>query len=676
MKDASTQAKTEEIFLDFVSGSTSNPVARLKAIDDDGDSVILSDIENLNISKSGVDNRYNVFSLIPPSATFSSSVDNFASTYSPDTGNAFDGLLTRNRLYTPFLGYESCITTENLTSAQTFTAITDDEYHTQIISDKVFNDITSASTAPDVKGILFITYGDANYGSFNYQPEGYFKTDPIEIVNAGITSIKSLTITSDTTLIDVYLRSSNDSVDILQKDFVKIGSTSSGTSTITHTATTNIFVQYAFVWVTGEWSSTTGFIEDMIINFDQIGDLFNQGDYLGNDPSFSVSNGNYKASTSGSDFFRRALETNISTTAYTAAEMSTVIEDIADRCGIDHDTLTTTGVLVTVSADDTFKNTRAQSAFNECLVYLNAVDDDWRLRIDDTTNKLILEIKPTTEITADFQLDFRSNIISLNKSFQSTNVIQRATVLTESTPVGAEESLDSDNFTTVGQKTLTWTGEAIFKRFEIELNASDPSVTVVIDEVEGELARVTIAGSGSIDVDVEIFGDKLSGAGITGEAFSDINHQNMDGITQVFINRFVATDAVAKTLAEEIITLFGNQNFKYSITTPLNPLVELNDRLLVWEKFTNSQSILVVESINHSFTASGASAKTTISAVDIGFDFEDFVWDRHNFKNGGCTAGTDDIDYDTGLLWDQEFGPQVTSDTVTDVDTRRDVLFS
>jgi hypothetical protein len=214
--------------------------------------------------------------------------------------------------------------------------------------------------------------------------------------------------------------------------------------------------------------------------------------------------------------------------------------------------------------------------------------------------------------------------------------------------------------------------EAVYKRIEIIENSTGASV--IVDNTSLTDVDLTVSGTG-FDIDVTIYGCylKADGVPIIGEAVNSSNWQGREGITKRFINRLIQTSADAQAISEKLIDIYGNQNFKASLNIPFDPLREIDDKITIWEKFTNTARIFAIESISHNFSASGANARTSLGLVDLGVDFAGFNWDRHNVINGGMRPGLDDILYDSGRLWDEGFGVNVTEDGETQVDDYRNI---
>jgi hypothetical protein len=298
---------------------------------------------------------------------------------------------------------------------------------------------------------------------------------------------------------------------------------------------------------------------------------------------------------------------------------------------------------------------------------------------DDGYLELIL--KPDTATSADYVMDYRSNIFSLSKGYTSNNLLQRMTIMQKDHTVGAETQLDTDTFTTAGSKTLSWGSESIYKRLVVEYNASSADATVTVTAVTNTSITMTVAGT-TLDVDVTAYGDSLNSTPPPcGEWLVNNNHviskakqftaglQLRNGFTNKITNVFVPDDATAATIASVYGDEFGNRRFELSVAGVGNPLLEINDKVMVFEHYTNSSSIFIMTGINHSFQSNGAEYKSSFKFVDFGFTLAQLIWDLN-----GMLPGAGDLDFDIGYLWEQDLG--YVFEDANDYSLTKEVQFS
>ncbi len=747
---------TEDVFEQIVD-SRAHPIAKIEYLSDAEIDTNFDDIVSFSVGKSGVNNDYNAFSLVPPSSSFNMGVFNARQKYSPGTGNEFDGVLVRDRQVSPFIGYKvtkAAGITDTLNEVLDLTAGTI-LYHTQESGGALYNDVASAASLPTVPGITFFPYDSILYDDETYSCEGVWASAILTFNNDPNTTLRRLEVVADTTDIEIYLRDGCNSTDILTQSFVKLGNTVNGTQRI-DVSNSNKVYQVAFVWCTGLWSSVENCITSSKLFFYTRSAFFDQGDYFLDDPSFSAAYGNYSASTGGRDYIKKAIETKITTPSYASAtDVGQIVRDISDRAGIPNDSTSVpdVGTTVIIADDDNFKNETANDALNECIVYLNALVDNYRVRINDDSGKLELYIKVESTINADFNYTYKEALVSFSKTLLTNNFIQRATVSTGDVSTTNEYKLRELDVVANGSSTLDWgtvstvawtrsgtlitvtsiehqfivgetvsvtaatdtntipiasyivtttadadtftfnavaTGassgtidydkspsganpEAIHKRMVVTINNSTIS-TVTVDDASLTDIDVTVSGGTPVDLKIEVFGSYVEvGNPVVGESVNSVGWSKNNGITKDIENRLIQNSSDAQLVADEMTALFSDQGFKASLKIPFDPLREIDDKITIWEKFTNTSRIFAIESISHSFSAAGAGAGTNLGLLDLGVDFANFNWDRNNVINGGTNEGVDDIHWDQGRLYDEVDGPLSTSDTVTNVNDFRNI---
>lgn len=682
MKQASTAERTDAILYDVIQGSRQHPVCVVEYEDDNGVWQQFDDILSVNINKNGQDSRYGSFSFLPEINEIQLSFDNAGEKYSPGRGGSFDGILIRNRKVRASLGYAL----QDAVSKSLSLNVTDYQhqlYHTQIISSSVFNSNTNTGGAPSLTGITWSTYDSYLYDATTYEAEGYYLTDPIDTYSNRVEVLQTLSVTSDTNKIKCYYRHANTLAAIALEAFVLAGTTVNGTTAINFPDTEDRYIQFAFVWETGVWSDTTGYITGLAINYTDTAEYFSQGEFLLDDPTFSSSTGAYTASVSGRDYMKRAFETKVSLPTITSQDIVTVIRWACDRAQIPYTntTLPLLSELVTVSDADNFKDTSARDIIDQCLGYIvGVVDNNYRLVVNDDGN-LELVLKPDTATSADYVMDYRSNIFSLSKGYTSNNLLQRMTIMQKDHTVGAETQLDTDTFTTAGSKTLSWASESIYKRLVIEYNASSADATVTVTAVTNTSITLTVAGT-TLDIDVTAYGDALNATPPPcGEWLVNNNHviskakqfttglQLRNGFTNKITNVFVPDDATAATIASVYGDEFGDRRFELSVAGVGNPLLEINDKVMIFEHYTNSSSIFIMTGISHSFQANGAEYKSSFKFVDFGFTLAQLIWDLN-----GLQEGAGDLDWDMGYLLDQDMG--FVFEDANDYSSTKEVQFS
>jgi hypothetical protein len=277
------------------------------------------------------------------------------------------------------------------------------------------------------------------------------------------------------------------------------------------------------------------------------------------------------------------------------------------------------------------------------------------IEYDDTTddNILYVQLKPTTYEAA-FVFNY-NRYLQLRKQKDYGRLLQRLTVLSADSVVTAEELLDSDVAQSgTGAQTLTWSGEAVYKRITFE--TSDNGYTMVIDNVSNEQIDYTITSTtGTGTWTARVYGNKFSGGSPTavGEAVNSSNMLNSEGITARLSNPLVLSDAEAETIAEGFVSAFGDPVYQVSVDYPyLNILMEINDQILIWAKNLFTDDLYIVNGYNIKWSEYRDSI--TFNLEDSGRNFGDeggFIYDRPLLD-----SSIPDIEYDKGFLYDMTFG--------------------
>ena len=78
-----------------------------------------------------------------------------------------------------------------------------------------------------------------------------------------------------------------------------------------------------------------------------------------------------------------------------------------------------------------------------------------------------------------------------------------------------------------------------------------------------------------------------------------------------------------------------------------NKSLELNDKILVFDKYTYTDDLYHLKEIKE--TWNNGNIKDTLILEDSGINLGDFIWDRN-----GHLSGVNDLQYDIGLVWDQD----------------------
>lgn len=661
-------SKNQDLLLDTFLGSSKEPLCRVLCQDDSGDWQNLDDVVSVTVTRRGVDTRVGAFSYLPPVSDISVSMLNKGQKYSPGSLSKFDGLLTLNRPLRVLEGYRvGPVETgaKNIDLAQYGKTL----YHTKVISGKVFNNIDSSPFPPSLTGFSFNTYGSGTYGSSHYEYDGYFLTRPIDLEALGTEIIEGISFDSDTDRIEVWYRSARTEGDLDLLGFTFLSDTVPGTKTAKLPFLSSRFFQFVFLWKSGIWSQTSNFLSGLRLEYRNGEVLFEQGIFFSDRPSFSSSRGKATASFKARDFLKKALAMKISLPEMVDVDIMEVVRKTCDKTGIPYTekSLPLIGKIVTLAGDDIYKNELVQTILEECITFIaSIISPDYRLVLGDD-GRLTLTRKPLVAVVADHVLHYAYDLFSCEKGFSDNSLLQRATFLKKDASTDPNLLLLETLLTQTGEHLLSWPDPAIFKEVEVYYNDSDESTRLEI--VESDLTelklRIDREGGSAVKVRIKIFGDiYTSEVPYSGESFVSVNHiisrkkqgkngtlQARDGQTVKWINRFLASDAEAKLAATRVASQYGNPKFQLSVTVRGMPQAEINDKFMVFEENSMTNSIFVLDNLSLSFNGKGAAFKSTLSFSDLGFVLENFIFDRN-----GSLEGPLDIHMDSGYLLDQDLG--------------------
>lgn len=682
MKDASTTIITEDI-TDLIDSSRKKHIANVQYIDDDTTLKDIDDITSLSLKKQSINSGYLAFSFIPGSRNLDLSFLNKFQKYNPENDESeYRYLMKRGRRIIPRLGFQ--INEDSAIEQTQDATVPTDLYHTVTDATKINVTATSTTTIPDLPGITDTGEWDRGYDSkkakydyFKYGFTGYALFTPYELSKNSTKVLKSLTVTGNTPLVEIWARQGNYLETINENVFVYIGDSINGTVKLAVNSFKKRYVQIVALFYCPNFTDPD-YIEWRIkYGYMNLAEYFDYGEYEADDPSFKVSHGTRDGNISCRDLIKKIYETEISLPEYVSQDICKVIRDILDRCKIVSNTTTipNSGITISLDINNTYKEVRAEDALNECLTYLNAKNTAskiYTLIINDDSMAELIE-KPYSLKTPDMQFDYRYNIDNLSRAYDSNNLVQRATASSGSVQVSSEELLVNAAVSTETTISHSWSGatppggydtDAVNIRFDISgTNAERVNIEVVSQGLT--FIRLKYTCDVAFSITINIYGTFLSSSRTEyiSEKLNGYNALKQIGVTKKFENRFIQSDGEALDIAAMIEKVFGNPNWKFTITVAYNPFVELGDKVLAYEPNTSTQSILSVEEITYNFNADEAQVSMSLTLVDVGYNFENWNWDRNNVINGGLEEGIDDLIYDVGFIWDGDILPSITEDT-------------
>jgi hypothetical protein len=87
----------DEEYYEIYEGFNRKPIIMIEYLDDSGVWQKLEDVLNMSFSLQSDDDRMGVYTLLPPSGSFSLSLLNTSNQFTPDAGGAYDGIIKIGR---------------------------------------------------------------------------------------------------------------------------------------------------------------------------------------------------------------------------------------------------------------------------------------------------------------------------------------------------------------------------------------------------------------------------------------------------------------------------------------------------------------------------------------------------------------------------------------------------
>jgi hypothetical protein len=670
-KNAITPARTQKI-IDIFNSSRCKPLAIVQYYKDNAWHSF-DDVTSFSFSRSSVNKDVGSFSLAPIPQQMSISMDNRGGLYSPNTSSIYADVLKRNLLLRASVGYN--LDDEIFFQYPVDVSVYEKAWHTQVVNNKIYNRISSEVADSGLNGISFVKYDNGKYDAIRLEGEGYFLSSIFDFGIYDVETLKELSMMSDTDKIKVFYRCSSN-YNELKNDtipFIELGNTVDGEKIFTLPDIKERYFQFALVYNIGAWYNDVdeNYVTDIEIKYSNTAEMFPAGEFILDSASWSSDYGGKSVSISARDKFKKALETQVSTTAYTSTDIAQIIRDVADRCGLIHNDGVTefipnTGIIVSIIGH---KDESAISIFEEQMQYLNAKNEFYKLVISDD-GYLVLDDTPKTSDNVNFIVTHKKHIFSLSRELDSNNILQRLTVFSsdEKNKTGNEQILASETYITTGTKILTWSGAFVKKRYSIIITSGSFEVI----HFDNEQLEVIISGDNP-SVSVTIYGDSVDAeySGFVGEAVLQEYAETKDGITKTIVNRYIQSDTEARDIAEELIKRFGGtEKYTCSISIDGFPLLEIGDTVMILEQNTNTNELFSVDAISTTYNADGASYKQNVSLSSLGFTLSSYLYDR-NYAMRGFFVGAYDLFYDLTYydlhFWSEETDPEVYT---------RNILFS
>jgi hypothetical protein len=636
---------TELLQYDAVGGASSKAIVRTQWFDEDSSTwTDFEDVEGRTLELSSINQRYLSYSFMPPVKRMSLTLNNFGQVYSTGSGDEKASILKKNLLIRCWSGFE-------LTAAQEFDAVSDfdnntKKVHVKKIGSKLFSDIASyTGTVTDAAELSL--YGGTTYGATTYSPLGYYQK--LETLINGEQTFSIVKINANSSNFDFKYRVSP-FADFSGSVWSTFSDIVSGLNTKNISAGINDdYLEYLIRFKAPQWG-TADFISTVTLTKADKQFLFKRGIFVADEPQFS----NTKVTVQARDYLKKALETEINMPDMSSTtNIGTAVSFVLDRCNIPYDVsnwdLTSTTITVNGTLHEQLNNKSGWKILDLLMDAQNAGNDDWRLKTEEDGGMSLKKVP--TDREADWSAHYFFNIENVNKNFDSDKQLQRVTMMNKDFIVDPEARLKTVSGTAGSTLHVTYGTTAVYVRYTDTLGA-------ILTETDRSNTAIDFSMNSGDAYDIELFGCTPKNA-LTDEIFAERgNAQNIiknDGSTYKRVNVFM-DQAMAEDFTDFIIGLNGDPKKKVTLSMVSNPLIELNDNIVVFDLYTYTDDIYNLQSIREAWN--DPSLKDTWILQDRGINLDPFIWDRN-----GLFSGVNDLKYDVGLVWDQDIDINATADS-------------
>lgn len=392
-------------------------------------------------------------------------------------------------------------------------------------------------------------------------------------------------------------------------------------------------------------------INSIKINMQRKGYIFERGTFIIDQPEFDETS----VKITGRDYLKKALETEISMPELSSVNIASAITYVFDRCGVPYNISTwdTTAEVITVNSTfaEQLNGISGWKALDYCMDALNAGNDDWRLKTESNGNISLKNIQEASA-EADYAINYFYNIESVAKNFDSDKQLQRITVANKEIVTNPEALFKTYiGNTASGNLHCTYGTTAVYVSYRDTYNS-------IYTENARSNTGIDFSLTGGSAYEIKIYGchpKNLTTGQVWAERGHGLNTVRNDGMTYKTINP-ILNQARCTDLANYLINLWGDPAKKVNLSMRSNPYLELNDSVLVLDKYTATDDIYIINQITEKWE--DPSLVDNYELTDRGVNLGLFVWDRN-----GMTEGGDDIQYDTGFSWDQDIFLLSSDDT-------------
>lgn len=657
MRNAVNNTIAEILAYDVVGGPVSKPVIKTEYSKDNGVTWHeFEDVEAREIKLGSENKRYQSYSFMPPVKEMNLTLNNFNQPYSTGSGDPKASILDKNVLIRCWSGYELATGSE-MSDVDDFSSNTK-FVHVRTSGGKLYSDVTSYTGTWDTAAGIDNFYDSNSYGSTTYEYLGYYKK-AFDLGFAEVADPMRIEIVSSSNKFAFKYRVSDKST-FTGSVWGQYQQLATGTNVFNLTADEyDRYTQMILRFDATDWSTADNISSITLYKYQKT-QLFQQGVFIIDDPEY-----NEKVSVKGRDYLRRALETEIQVPTCSNRSVTNVLADALDRCGVPYATATWQIPAINLSLNATLaedmQDASGWQVIDYCMDAINATADNYIFRFNGTGQAEVKLVQTDSE--ADFIAHYFYNIEDISKSFDGDKQLQRATVVNKDIPVNAETLLRTLTGTTASTTLYATHAAALYVRYE------DDNSIITAESSRTNTACAWTVNSGAAYT-VRVYGCTPKNAiteEVWGEAGNSDNIINGNGSTYKKINPYLDA-TLCKRWAEKMRDNYSTPAKKITLTMVAHPLLELNDKIAVFDKYTYTDDIYNLTEIVENY--SEPALKQTLTMRDASVDLGSIVYDRN-----GVNAGVNDILYDSGIVYDMDISISAQSDTASYANTK-EVQFS
>lgn len=665
VRSASTSELTEAIRAKLISSECKADL-RLEYYEGGAWKSLMNDLDGatgVDWKKSAKLYQYANFALTPEVSSIGFTLLNPSGKYSEGSGTIYENVIDLDTKIRLLAGYRMDSGIESSETLPLNSALYSFNFYTKYSGGIIILDsINSGALTEKYMQDKFNLYDALNYDGGYYSPSAI----TVQIFdNSGYRDVTKFTVTANNSYGKVYYKAAYDIDGDNFGEWTYAGATINGAKDFTVSNSNGeryflIMIMYDGI----NWSMDLQISQIDVYSENNIEWIYRDVFYL-DTPSFTDPKAPSMPTVkcSGRDIWKRAIETDINLHDMTAGvTLDDLIKLICDKIGIGY-SATSIADLSGFAARTLSSGLGEIQKADEVLGYIMAIINqtgfayNMYLEYDSVADENILFVQPApTAYAADFVFNFRYYDSLGDKRKNYDKYLMRFTAITDEKAPTDERQLATANYNTVGTKTLSWAGDAEYKRYTVVVNSGD--AVVALTDMNPTSLVFAITGT-AIDVTITAYGCKwASGAPYyEGEYLAHDSVVAKRGLTYKHINPLILTDAEAKAISKGFIEKYGSpineaNDLKYPY---LNLLLEQNDMTLLWSRFVFVDDLYYVTGIDYHWDISESPADTTIFALDdSGINFSDlgnYIYDAL-------------LDYDIGYVYDMILGPAATDSEI------------